>query len=196
MRRLIIASLLAALTGCASMADQLQGRLAPPAGMGYAVFSMTVRTYEPEHASANVYWHGLDNSDNGMVSANFGTDSVFGPEGSPPANGKLQLLTLPAGRYQLARATGNWSDTGSRSWSGFYGMYNRSARFRLDKPFEVKAGETVYLGEIRFNLDNLPDLTLGDARQRDYAHMQRVWKVQNVGDIRPAPYSGTVPRGN
>ncbi len=196
MRRLMIACVAAALAGCASMADQLQGSLVPPAGMGYAVFSMTVRTYQPEHASANVYWHGLDNSASGVAGANFGTDSIFGEAGSSPAIGKLQLLTLPAGRYQLARASGSWSDAGSRSWFGIYGMYQRQASFRLDKPFEVKAGETVYLGEVRFNLDNLPDLTLGDARQRDYAHMQRVWKVPSLGNIRAAPYSGTIPRGN
>ncbi|WP_174874036.1 hypothetical protein [Vogesella oryzae] len=191
MRRLLTLCLAALLAGCSTMADQLHGSLQPPAGLGYAVFSMTARTYNPNYATANLGWRGLDNGLQGTVYANFGTDTVFGAEGMTPVDGKLQLLTLPAGHYQLQRAYAQWNDDPERWPFGYSGH----ASFRLDKNFDIQPGKTVYLGEIRFNLDYRPDVEFNDAQKRDFGHMQRVWKVNDLSAIVLQPFSGKVGRG-
>ena len=183
MTRLFAACTLAALlAGCATTADQLRGSMQPATGQGHAVLAMTVQTYSPENASATLYWHGLDNNLAGTLRADFALDTIFGAEGSPSADGKLQLLALPPGRYQLDRAVARWADSGG---SDLTPLSPRSASFALNLPFSVPAGHSVYLGDIRFNLDYRPDVTLLDSRQRDYAHMQRVWKVNDSASVQP-----------
>jgi len=184
MTRLFAACALAALlAGCATTADQLRGSMQPAAGQGYAVLAMTVKTYSPENASATLYWHGLDNNLAGTLRADFALDTIFGAEGSPSADGKLQLLALPPGRYQLDRAVARWhSDTGADDYAI---KAPRIVSLPLNLPFSVPAGHSVYLGDIRFNLDYRPDITLLDSRQRDYAHMQRVWKVNDSANVQP-----------
>ena len=183
MTRLFAACALAALlAGCATTADQLRGSMQPAAGQGHAVLAMTVQTYSPENASATLYWHGLDNNLAGTLRADFALGGISGPEGSPPATGTLQLLALPPGRYQLDRAVARWADSGG---SDITPLSPRSASFALNLPFSVAAGHSVYLGDIRFNLDYRPDVTLLDSRQRDYAHMQRVWKVSDSASVQP-----------
>ncbi|WP_024302543.1 hypothetical protein [Pseudogulbenkiania sp. MAI-1] len=189
MRRLLLLSTIALLAGCTTMADQLHGSLKPPPTQGYAIFSMTVRTFSPDSASASLNWRGVDNGRHGTVTVSFNTDSVFGEEGMSPVEGKLQLVALPPGRYQLADAYGHWGD-GYSWWP-----YRRIAHFVLNKPFEVRAGEAVYLGEVRFNLDNLPDVDLLDARRRDFGHMRRVWKVNDLSSIAIRPLTGRVGGG-
>lgn len=189
MRRLLLLCVIALLAGCTTMADQLHGSLKPPPGQGYAIFSMTVRTFSPDSASANLNWRGLDNGQRGSVSVSFNTDTVFGEEGMSPVEGKLQLLALPPGRYQLVEAYGHWGD-GYEWWP-----YHRIARFVLNAPFEVRAGETVYLGEVRLNLDNLPDVELRDAHRRDFGHMRRVWKVNDLSVITSRPLTGRTVGG-
>ena len=62
MRHLPTLCAAALLAGCTTIADTLHGSLTPPAGLGYAVFSMTVRTYAADQASAGISWRGLDNA--------------------------------------------------------------------------------------------------------------------------------------
>jgi len=183
MTRLLAACTLATLlAGCATTADQLRGSVQPPAGTGHAILAMTVQTYSPENASATLYWHSLDTQQRGVLHAGFASGSIFGPAGSPPAIGKLQLMALPPGRYQLDYAVARWADAGG---SDLVPPSPRSVSLPLNLPFSVPAGHSVYLGDIRFNLDNRPDFTLLDSRQRDYAHMQRVWKVNDSASVQP-----------
>jgi hypothetical protein len=193
MRHLPTLCAAALLAGCTTMADNLHGSLTPPAGLGYAVFSMTVRTYNPGYATANLSWRGLDNGQHGIVYANFGTDTVFGEEGMTPVDGKLQLLALPPGRYQLQTGYARWNDDPGDDLVFNYKGY---ASFRLDKPFEVRTGETVYLGQLRFNLDYRPDVEFGDEQKRDFGHMRRVWKINDLSAIRLQPFSGKAGRSN
>ncbi|SCK25771.1 hypothetical protein [Vogesella sp. LIG4] len=193
MRRLLMLFFAVLLAGCSTMADQLHGSLQPPAGTGYAVFSMTVRTLTPDHAWANLSWRGLDNNRHGMLYSNFATDTVFGEEGMPPADGKLQLLALPPGRYRLQDSYAHWvDDPGDNPVFNYKGY----AVFHLNKDFEVKAGQTVYLGNIRFNLDNLPDVVFGSEQRRDFGHMKRVWKVSDLNAVLVQPYSGSIKSGS
>ena len=190
MRRLLLLCVITLLAGCTTMADQLHGSLKPPPGQGYAIFSMTVRTFTPDSASANLNWRGLDNSRHGTVWASFNTDTVFGEEGMSPVEGKLQLVALPPGKYELQDAYGQWNNGDIGWWS-----YRRIARFVLNKPFDIREGETVYLGEVRFNLDNLPDVELSDAQRRDFGHMRRVWKVNDLSSIEIHPFTGRIGGG-
>lgn len=191
MRQILILCLASLLAGCTTLADSLHGALTPPPGMAYAVFSMTVHTYTPERASSTVRWRNLDSQQQGSLTANYATDTVFGEEGMSPVDGRLQLLALPPGRYTLADAYGHWNDEHADT---LISTRQRSAHFQLDRTFELRPGETVYLGEIRFNLDNLPDVAFSDARRRDFGHMQRVWKVKDTSSITLRPFNGKAPR--
>ncbi len=184
MTRLFAACALATLlAGCATTADQLHGSVQPPAGQGHAIVAMTVRTYAPDTASATLYWHGVDNALSGSLRADFAQDTIFGPVGSTSADGKLQLLALPPGRYQLGHAVARWrSDTGGDDLAI---NVPRIVTLPLNLPFNVQAGQSVYLGDIRFNLDYRPDTTVLDSRQRDYSHMQRMWKVNDSNSVQP-----------
>ncbi|SMF22363.1 hypothetical protein [Pseudogulbenkiania subflava] len=190
MRRLLLLCVIALLAGCTTMADQLHGSLKPPPGQGYAIFSMTVRTFTPDSASADLNWRGLDNSRHGTVWASFNTDTVFGEEGMSPAEGKLQLVALPPGRYELQDAWGQWSDD-DLWWSS----YRRITHFALHKPFDIRAGETVYLGEVWFDLNYRSEVELRDAQRRDFGHMRRVWKVNDLSSIAIRPLTGKVSGG-
>ena len=189
MKRLLIACAAALLTGCTTLADQLQGSLQPAPDSGHAILAMTVRTYAPENATAMVYWHGLDNGLKGVLRANFGLDSIFGPAGSDPVIGRLQLLALPPGRYMLDKATARWAD--DTAGDNLAINTQRSASFALGQSFTVTAGHSVYLGDIRFNLDYRPDLSYLDSHPRDYAHMQRVWHINDSDSVQLQLLPGT-----
>lgn len=176
-------------TGCTTMADRLHGSLTPPPGEGYAIFSLTGRTQDASRSSASVEWRGLTNTLSGNVYASMGTNTVFGPNGDM-AEGKLELLTLPAGRYELTRAYGYWpTDTGP-----FGNAFTQIRSFSLNTPFTVEAGKAVYLGQVQVQMDFRPTVELGDAQVRDFAHMKNVWKIDNLSQVVVAPFAPrTIP---
>ena len=189
MRTLLILSTAALLSACSTMADKLQGSLTPPPGDGYAIFSLVGKSSEPDRSSASVSWNSLDSALQGRVYANMGTNTIFGENGNMAA-GKLELLTLPPGRYQLNTAYGYWPSGLGRFGDG--GIQIRS--FPLNLPFSVEAGKAVYLGEVLLEMDYLPTAEIRDAQQRDFAHMKNVWKVNNLNTVVIAPFkAATIP---
>ncbi|MGL6071237.1 hypothetical protein [Craterilacuibacter sp.] len=171
------------LAACTTMADKLQGSLTPPAGEGYAIFSLVGKSSEPDRSSASLSWQALDSPLQGRVYANMGTNTIFGDKGHM-AEGKLELLTLPPGRYQLTTAYGYWPSSLGRFGDG--GIQIRS--FALKLPFSIEAGKAVYLGEVRVEMDFLPTVEIGDAHQRDFAYMKNVWKVNTLNTVVLAPF--------
>lgn len=177
MRRLLILLLTCLiLSGCQSMATQLGGSLTPPPGQGYAVVSLTARSFEPDSSHVEARFVGLDGGPGGRISASLLTDTVFGEEGMSPAAGKLALLTLPPGRYRFVEAIGYYPDTGF-----LRGV--RIARLPMRHDFAVTAGQASYLGEIRLDLSNLPDVEVRDAQRRDFGHIRRVWHVDDLSPL-------------
>jgi|GEM_PF-3553197 len=169
------------LSACSTIADHLQGSLTPPAGYGFAIVSLTARAFDQDSATAGLR---IENDKgervaNGFASMN--TDTVFGAEGMSPVDGKLQLFTLPPGHYRLVDAWGNWfEDVGwTRQW--------RSVSLPVNAGFDVYSGRSVYLGEIFLDLSYRPELKLSNQQDRDFGHIRRVWKVQDLSvvDVHP-----------
>jgi len=169
------------LSACSTMADRLQGSITPPPGYGYAIVSLTAKAFDQD--SANTGLHIADN--NGQVVANgrasMNTDTVFGEEGMSPVDGRLLLFALPPGHYQAADAWGNWVEE-----SG-WGSQWRSVTLPIRAGFDISAGSSVYLGEVFLDLSMRPELKLSNQQKRDFGHMQRVWKVNNLSTVRISP---------
>jgi len=178
MRRILLLIAVVLLAGCTTMSKQLNGSLTPPPGQAYAIVSLTGRAFIPDTATMQATWNGLDNGASGSVYASFATDTVFGEQGMSPVEGKLALLTLAPGRYKIGGVWAWWYDD-----DGFL-AYRWAKYFRIDAPFEVKAGETVYLGNIWVDMSNLPELQLRNEQQRDFGHIHRVWHVPDTSAVR------------
>ncbi|AXE32504.1 hypothetical protein DK842_00990 [Chromobacterium phragmitis] len=183
MRSSLLCCGLALLAGCASMADRLRGSLTPPPGQAYAIVSLTGKAFEPDRATIGL----TVNSAGGRIAAqdiaSLLTDTVFGEEGMSPAEGKLVLLTLPPGDYRLGEVRGRWDEDGA------FGLDRQFRRFKLNAPFHLDEGETVYLGQVQLEMSFLPEVRLSDERRRDFGHMRRVWKVNDLGRVQIRPLS-------
>ncbi|UTH74417.1 hypothetical protein [Chromobacterium sp. IIBBL 290-4] len=187
LRRTFLIAAIAALTGCASMADKLQGSLAPPLGQAYAIVSLVGKAFEPDRAVVGLQIRDAAGREAAADVASLNTDTVFGEEGMSPVEGKLMLLPLPPGDYRLANVWGHWAEDGA------WGPYLQMKQFKQNAPFHLDAGETVYLGEVKLEMSFLPEVKYGNEARRDFGHMRRVWKVKDLSQvkIRPlAPASG------
>lgn len=188
MWRLIFVSLCAALTGCTTLSSQLQGSLQPPSGYAYAIVSLTGRAFYPDSASLQANWQEVGHPANsGSVYAAFVTDTVFGEEGMSLAEGRLALLRLTPGHYEISDVWAQWNDQ-----SGII-FDHQSKHFVLKKPFDVQAGETVYLGNIWVDMSNLPELQIRNEQKRDFGHIHRVWHVNDTSIIHTRILPGAVP---
>lgn len=177
MRQILVLLTFLWLTGCTTMADRLQGSIQPPPGYGYAIFSLTGRAFEPDTATASLNWQSLDTLQNGTVWASMNTDTIFGAPDTGMSEGKLELLTLPPGRYMLTTAYGNWMEEGA--WS----RYRKMQTYPLNLPFNVIENKAVYLGEIQLDMSYRPSVNLLDSHVRDFNHMKRIWKVQDMSPV-------------
>ncbi|KJV33386.1 hypothetical protein VI06_01860 [Aquitalea magnusonii] len=169
------------LSACTTMADRLQGSITPPPGYGYIIVSLTAKAFDQD--SANVGLHIQDQNGDTIANsrASMNTDTVFGEEGMSPVDGKLLLLALPPGHYQASDTWGNWIEE-----SG-WGSQWRSVTLPIHAGFDVTAGSSTYLGEVFLDLSMRPELQLSNQQKRDFGHMRRVWKVNNLSDIQIKP---------
>ncbi len=169
------------LAGCASMADKLQGSIAPPPGTGHVLLSLTAKAFDQDSATAGIRIADPNGTVVASGYASMNTDTVFGEEGMSPVDGRLQLFTLPPGDYEVRDAWGNWTEEmgWTRTW--------RSASFPINTRFHLEAGQTLYLGEVALDLSFRPSYSLSDQHRRDFGHLSRVWKVKDSAriDIRP-----------
>lgn len=177
LRKLLLLLAFIGLTGCVSMADQLQGSIKPPSGYGYAIVSLTGKAFNPDSASANLNWRSLDTLQAGTVWASMNTDTIFGGPQAGMAAGKLALLTLPPGRYVLETAYASWRE--ETAW----GSYRKLHTYPLNLTFNLNEGEAVYLGEVQLDMSYLPSASLVDSHVRDFNHMQRIWKIQDMSPV-------------
>ncbi|MDN0075392.1 hypothetical protein QU481_10865 [Crenobacter sp. SG2303] len=165
------------VAGFSNANPSIQGSLTPPPGQGYAIVSLTARAIVPDNGTLEVHWYGLDNGSSGIARANFVTDTLYSDQGMAPTEGKVILLTLAPGRYQISDAWTRWGeDTGDST--------THVKHYGVNAPFEVKAGETVYLGNIMADLSFLPELQLRDEQQRDLDHIRNTWHVADTSFIR------------
>ncbi len=171
------------LAACASpVARHLNGSLTPPPGMAYALVSLTASGHDIDNAQLAARFHALDGDkhQDGAIYASLATDTIFSRQvGGPMVDGRLSLITLKPGHYQFYSASGRYQEdtlmlsTHSTVWR----------TFKLNLPFDVKAGEVVYLGEINLDLSNLPEWHVRDSRERDLGHVVRIWQVPDVSMV-------------
>ncbi|QEL55927.1 hypothetical protein [Chromobacterium paludis] len=185
LRRTALIALLAALSGCASIASRLHGSLTPPPGQAYAIVSLVGKAFDPDRATIGLTVSDAQGRPAAQEVASLLTDTVFGEQGM--SEGKLALLTLPPGDYRLSGAWAHWVEEGA------FGAEMKMKQFRLDAPFRLAPNETVYLGEVWMDLSFLPEVQLRDERGRDFSHMRRVWKIDNLDQVRLRPLAQTAP---
>lgn len=183
-RRLFIGSLLALLAGCATQQTdpqaRLAGSLAPRAGKAYVVVALSADTFQASNTYLNARFsqpgpaEGLALQFGHSIQAKLGSDRIGDSETGVP--GKLQLLELEPGRYEFSEASSNWPDPSGRE------PFSQSNRLPMKHSFEVQAGESIYLGEIRLLLNDHPQVTIVDAHERDFRHIGSQWKI---GDLSP-----------
>lgn len=169
------------LAACVSpVVKHLNGSLTPPPGMAYALVSLTASGYGIDDAQLSAHFRALDadKRHDGAVYASLATDTIFSRQvGGPMTDGRLSLITLKPGRYQFYSASGRYQD-------GMLFMHPTVWRtFKLNLPFDVAAGEVVYLGEIHLDLSNLPEWEIRDSHERDLGHVERIWQVPDVSMV-------------
>ncbi|POZ62699.1 hypothetical protein [Chromobacterium alticapitis] len=171
----------ALLSGCASMASRLHGSLTPPPGQAYVIVSLVGKAFDPDRATIGLSISDAQDRVAAQESASLLTDTVFGEEGMSPEEGKLLLISLPPGDYRLSGAWAHWVEDSA------FGSELKMKQFKLNAPFQLKPNETVYLGEVWLDLSFLPEIQLRDERRRDFGHMRRVWKINQLDQVRVQP---------
>jgi hypothetical protein len=68
-----------------------------------------------------------------------------------------------------------------------WGSQWRSVTLPIQAGFDISAGSSTYLGEVFLDLSMRPELKLSNQQKRDFGHMHRVWKVNNLSDVRISP---------
>ncbi|WP_233164407.1 hypothetical protein [Chromobacterium sp. ASV23] len=180
-RRTFLVAMLVALSGCTTMADRLRGSLTPPPGQAYAVVSLVGRAFNPDSATLGLTVSNAQGREAAQDIASLTTDTVFGEEGMSPVEGKLVLLTLPPGDYRLSSVWAHWVE------DGVFGADMKIKQFKLNAPFHLEPNEAVYLGEVWVDMSFLPEVALRDERKRDFGHMRRVWKVEDLSAVQIRP---------
>ncbi|MBM2884484.1 hypothetical protein JFK97_08815 [Chromobacterium phragmitis] len=187
LRSALLCFSLALLSGCATMADRLRGSLTPPPGQAYAVVSLAGRAFNPDSATLGLTVSNAQGREAAQDIASLTTDTVFGEEGMSPAEGKLVLLTLPPGDYRLSSVWAHWVE------DGVFGADMKIKQFKLNAPFHLEPNEAVYLGEVWVDMSFLPEVALRDERKRDFGHMRRIWKVEDLSAVQIRPLSQAQP---
>ncbi|OWY40674.1 hypothetical protein CEK28_02375 [Xenophilus sp. AP218F] len=183
MRRLFFCLILMSLAGCSTMADKLNGSLTPPPGLGYAILSLTGKAFDPDRATVGIVIRDSAGRVAAEDQASLLTDTVFGEEGMASQEGKLMLFKLLPGQYQVSQVWGHWVDD-TPLMPGL-----RMQSFPLALPFEVKANQAVYLGQVQLEMSFLPEIGVADERRRDFGHMRRVWHVPELSAVAIRPLS-------
>jgi len=175
MKRSLAAVILVFLLAGCSRSVKPDFELKPDSTTGVVIVSMTASGRIP--GELLFYLRPMGN----VISLQPRAMQVFGPtkdqidwpilkSGNPPNQppGRLAILELSPGQYEFYR------------WSGGVGgnMIAQSRPFSY--PFEVRAGEVVYLGTLHLNRpdDQKYTMTTGDRRERDFALLQK--RLPNV----------------
>ena len=186
MKRLaVLASVMLLLAGCASQpgpAKQLAGSLAPRAGKAYAVVSLGDGSAQPGSTYLNARY-SADKAPDGMawelghtLQTALANDRIGSGEQAVP--GRVFLLELEPGQYRFSEANRNWPDPAGRE------PFSQANRLPMQHSFELQPGDAVYLGEIRIQAGNPPQLSIVDAHERDYRHISKEWKINDLSPLK------------
>ncbi|MCX7206215.1 MAG: hypothetical protein NT086_09600 [Proteobacteria bacterium] len=166
-----VAGVASALVAACSAQPALQienGRLQPPAGQGYVVLALSVQSLSSDRASLQVELVGAESKHS--LRADISRDVISGPDAE--TRGRLWVLPLAAGSYTVSEAWGEWAVNGSNGRGG-------QPHFKIERRFQIAAGEVLYLGEINAQLNFAPALSYSDQTPRDFYQLKQ-WGVQDT----------------
>ena len=186
MKRLaVLASVMLLLAGCASQSEpvkKLAGSLSPRAGKAYAVVSLGDGNAQPSSTYLNARY-SADKAPDGMawelgytLQTALANDRIGSGDSAVP--GRVFLLELEPGQYRFSEANRNWPDPAGRE------PFSQANRLPMQHSFELQPGDAVYLGEIRIQAGNPPQLSIVDAHERDYRHINNEWKINDLSPLK------------
>ncbi|MBM3114759.1 hypothetical protein [Jeongeupia naejangsanensis] len=166
----------AGLVACATVPQSAE--LLPSTGGGIALVSATVDSTDKLTAKAETDIRGVD--DPAFKTRLYASrrDVLRTMTAQSDPNGQLAVLDLKPGRYVVVGAYTSWGVGGAGVDSNA-----RQTFIPINREFEVKAGEVVYLGSLAFTLDNNERATVQNAWTRDASHLQATRGVQQVNGL-------------
>ncbi|QZA78710.1 hypothetical protein K4H28_04680 [Deefgea tanakiae] len=176
------------LAGCASMRPPVEnGRLNPPPGQGLAIIALTAQSFSDDTADLALHISGPS----GRTTAHMrlATDFIRAPGSTHNSTGRLLVLALPAGQHMITNATGSWRRDSNSS------MFMREfINVDIQQPFNLAAGEVVYLGQVHVNMNFRSDVRFSQNIERDFFDLNARSGVTDVSNIviRPLNAAATV----
>lgn len=189
MKRLLSLCLAVLLLGCASTDSQqvaqkqiIDGKFAPAPGNGIVVLSMTMQSLAPENTYANLTIQGPAGKQ--FLYAQIETSMINTPGDESSPAGRVYMLSLPAGQYNVEQANGQWVLQVGR-------MPEAQMFFLpLNKGFTVKAGEVSYLGSIHLNINFQTTASYSNRFDRDMYDLRKRYGLTDVSNITQQALSG------
>lgn len=168
------------LISCTTAPNTLSNNLlAPPPGTAYAIVSITGFSFEPNYTHFEIQFRSLKNNNKNSIHVNLLQDTIFSHDiGGPTTSGKVALLHLPVGHYRFESAYGSYMDPDEGG---------KKYVFPLSLEFSLAEKETIYLGEIHFDLSLIPKLIFSDQHPRDFGHIQRMFQINDLTQIKIRP---------
>ncbi|WP_410498637.1 hypothetical protein [Chitinibacter sp. S2-10] len=182
MKKLFLIILLGALSACVSnpsanynvMQTVENGRLVPQAGTGIAIVSLTFTTLDRDTAEADLQIDGVNGRT--ALKARLPSDYIRSQSNDADPMGRVFVVSLPAGNYALSRVVGNWLMHGSGE--------RNYVNVETNKPFSIKAGEVVYLGEVHLDMNFQSTVQYKQNSTRDFHHVQRRHDVTDFSNVK------------
>ena len=163
------------------------GQMVPPPGKAYGVLAITFDSWDKDTANVSVVLQGPDGTHEYF--AQVMTDFIRGPGDMPDTTGKLHLITLTPGHYVAPVVWARWSDG-----SDTVLFSHHVEKIPLNRQFDVREGQVVYLGDVHATLNYRPSVTTSDQSPRDLNHVKTIWKVPDTSNIDLLPMQAlTVP---
>ncbi|QZA80106.1 hypothetical protein [Deefgea piscis] len=179
---ILSAMLVLLLSACANLQlPVVNGQLTPAAGQGLAIVGLTAQSFNNDTASANLVLQGP--SGNISLYTRLVTDFIRAPGDTPNATGKLFVVPLLPGQYRVVAADGQWRQDSANLMMNMY----QYVTVPLNLPFQVKAGEVVYLGDVHLNMNYDSSVNLSNDRARDFFDLQARHGVSNFSNIAIQP---------
>ena len=162
MKKLLLSSVTTLLlTACATPLHIESGKIVPPPGQGYVIAAVTMDSLDHDNADAGILLNGPRGEIRleSQINLNF----IRAPGNEPDGAGKLHVVALPAGHYQVSKVYGSWADD-TAGWMRF----QIRPSFALNEPFDLQEGEVVYLGDYHMSLNFQPSFSRANTQRRDF----------------------------
>ena len=198
MWKYIVLALSFVLAGCASLSEPIpmeNGRLSPKPGHAIAIVALTGQSLNYRSAQLALHFDGPAGKT--VERINFSSDTILAPSNdylkgrrltfSPQslggqvgnkqsARGRVLLMSLPAGEYKVAKATGLWLREGKTTDDVLVNV-------AIQQPFTLAAGEVVYLGQVHVDMGFRSTVNFSQNPERDFFNLEARSGVTDFSNI-------------